>query len=82
MACCLFGRTKLRFICAGEGEKDFVTNLGAFAEECSRHSWTVRHLLGALRDLRPEDDDAGHCSRVVMVFRCNWRSTSIISAAP
>lgn len=58
--------TKLCFVCAGKDQEDFAAELRLFVEGCSRHSWTVGHILRALRHLPAEDEDARHSFRVVM----------------
>lgn len=58
--------TKLYFVCAGEDPEDFAAGLRLFLEECSRHNWTVAHMLRGLCDLRPGDDDARHAFRGIL----------------
>ena len=57
--------TTLCFVCTGKDQEDFAAELRAFVEECFGHSWTVGNLLSGLRHLRPGDEDARHCFRVI-----------------
>lgn len=47
--------TEAYFLCAGKGQDDFVAELWAFVEECSR---TVEFVLKVLRDLGPDNIEA------------------------
>ncbi|KAL8672434.1 MAG: hypothetical protein Q9168_003112 [Polycauliona sp. 1 TL-2023] len=50
--------TTLRFICSGQDQQSFATNLQLFVKDVSAAGWTVEHLLGILRNLAAGDQGA------------------------